>query len=55
MFLGIKDFDFCQNLIKFYPNFIQILRFTQIIKFFQILLKFSQILSKFAQIVSKFS
>jgi len=21
MFLGMQDFDFCPNLIKFYPNF----------------------------------
>jgi len=48
MFLGMQDFDFCPDLIKFYkifyqilPNLIQVLpNFTQFIK----------ILSKFAQI-----
>jgi len=38
MFLGMQNFDFCLNLIKFYPNFI---------KFIQILLKFAQTLPKF--------
>jgi len=38
---GLKDFDFCPNLIKFYTNFVQ---------FAQISLKFSQILPEFAQL-----
>jgi len=45
MFLGMQDFDFCLNLIKFfqiYPNFIQII---------QICPNFTQILPKFAQIL----
>jgi len=46
--LGIQDFDFCPNLIKFYPNFT---KFTQIIlKFYQNYpnLNLTQILPNFA-------
>jgi len=44
MFLGMQDFDFCPNLIKFYPNFT---KFTQILPN---LPKFAQILPKFCKI-----
>jgi len=47
MLLGIQDFDFCPNLIKFYTNFTQ---FIQIVpKFFPNFPKFTQILPKFCQ------
>jgi len=27
MFLGMQDYDFCSNLIKFYPNFTKLTKF----------------------------
>jgi len=48
MFLGMRDFDFCLNQIKFYPVY---LNFTQICpNFTQIYQNFTQI---FAQIYQK--
>jgi len=41
MFLGMQGFDFCQNRIKYHPNFTQIL-----FKFAQIGLNLAQICLK---------
>jgi len=47
MILGMQDFDFCPNLVKFYPNF------TEFIQILPNLSKFTQILPKFTQILPK--
>jgi len=56
MFLGMQDFDFCPNLIKFYPNFTY---FTQILpnlpKFYPNLPKFYPNCPNFAQIGLNFA
>jgi len=55
MILVMQDFDFCPNLNKFNPNFIQFIQiYTNLLKSIQILTKFTQVLPKFAQIMLKF-
>jgi len=51
MFLGMQDFYFYLNLIKFYPNFTKSIQIYQILlKFVQYFLNLSKFYSNFAQI-----